>query len=119
MPDLARRGTSDLVIGARKVSGNSLRCKRRHFLYHGTLLYSFPLELISECLAEPPRAPDYRAGRLHAGFVANLPASGFDLRAALAGAWQAEELMTEWPRALTEELTREKFSQDEWNYGKC
>ncbi len=37
-------GISDLVIGNKKCSGNSLRCKRNHFLYHGTLLYDFPLE---------------------------------------------------------------------------
>jgi lipoate-protein ligase A len=119
VPELARRGTSDLVIGGRKVSGNSLRCKRRHLLYHGTLLYSFPLELIGDLLAEPPRAPDYRAGRPPAGFVAHLPASGIDLRAALATTWQAEEPMLEWPRALTEELTREKYSREEWNWRKC
>ena len=38
-----RRGTSDLAVADRKVSGNSLRVKRRHLLYHGTLLIRFPL----------------------------------------------------------------------------
>ena len=115
-PDLSRRGTSDVALGDRKVSGNSLRCKRRHLLYHGTLLYDFPLELIGECLAEPPRAPDYRAGRPHDGFVGNLPASGLDLRAALSAAWQADQPMTDWPRELTETLAREKFRSDAWNH---
>ena len=32
------RGICDLAIGEKKVSGNSVRCKREHLLYHGTLL---------------------------------------------------------------------------------
>ncbi len=62
-PEIAIRGTSDLELGGRKVSGNSVRCKRRCLLYHGTLLYDFPLPLIGRLLQEPPRSPDYRAGR--------------------------------------------------------
>ena len=68
------RGTSDLAIGNQKFSGNSMRCRRRHFLYHGTILYNFPLEMISRCLKIPPWMPDYRNGREHGAFVANLPA---------------------------------------------
>ena len=59
-PDVQFRGSSDLAIGERKISGNSLRCKRRHLLYHGTVLYDFPLEKISTLLGTPPRMPDYR-----------------------------------------------------------
>src|SRR4051794_4007835 len=42
---------------ARKFSGNSLRMKRSHLLYHGTLLYNFDLGLIEKCLCMPPRQP--------------------------------------------------------------
>ena len=73
LPDVRVMGTSDLAVGARKFSGNSMRCKRSHFLYHGTLLYDFPLDLISACLPMPPRQPDYRDGRQHDAFVANIP----------------------------------------------
>ena len=55
---IAVRGTSDLAIGDRKFSGNSLRMKRAHLLYHGTLLYGFPLELIGDM----PRPSAARAG---------------------------------------------------------
>ena len=65
-PDALRRGTSDLAVGDRKFSGNSLRCKRTHFLYHGTLLYDFSLEMISACLRAAPWQPKYRQGREHA-----------------------------------------------------
>src|SRR5262249_7083072 len=59
-------GTSDLVLvndGApRKFSGNSLRMKRTHLLYHGTILYDFPLDKMSRWLATPARQPEYREG---------------------------------------------------------
>ena len=57
--DLRCAGTSDLSCRDRKFSGNSLRCKRAHLLYHGTLLYRFPLDLIETCLLSPPRQPAY------------------------------------------------------------
>src|SRR5262245_48269753 len=58
-------GTSDLAIGGRKFSGNSVRCKRDHLLYHGTVLYGFDLGLIGRLLKSPPRQPAYRGGRAH------------------------------------------------------
>ena len=73
VPGIARQGTSDLTLGRLKFSGNSVRCKRRHFLYHGTLLYDFDAALVDRCLAMPPRQPEYRENRAHSSFVANLP----------------------------------------------
>ena len=49
-PGVQLRGTSDLAVDDNKFSGNSLRCKRTHLLYHGTLLYDFDLSLISSLL---------------------------------------------------------------------
>lgn len=115
-PDLACRGTSDMALGDEKVSGNSVRCKREHFLYHGTLLYGFPLELIEACLTMPPRQPEYRGGRAHAAFVRNLSADASDLRRALADVWGADEAYASWPAELTRKLVEEKYSQREWNY---
>lgn len=86
-PGVCRQGTSDLALGDRKFSGNSLRVKRDHLLYHGTLLYDFPLELIGACLGVAPRQPAYRGGRSHDDFVCNLPVSVNDLRRAVAQAW--------------------------------
>jgi lipoate-protein ligase A len=114
-------GTSDLVLGhapPQKFSGNSLRCKRTHFLYHGTLLYDFDIRLIEACLVMPPRQPDYRGGRSHTRFLANLPASGADLRAALAGAWQASMPLASWPREQTASLARSRYACDEWTWNR-
>src|SRR5205085_9191321 len=91
------QGICDLAIGGRKFCGNSLRCKRDHLLYHGTLLYDFDLALIARLLNMPPRQPDYRDGRSHADFVMNLPISVAALRASLAMAFSAKQPLPEWP----------------------
>ncbi|MGO9107746.1 MAG: biotin/lipoate A/B protein ligase family protein [Thermoguttaceae bacterium] len=115
VPDLALRGICDLSIGEKKVSGNSMRCKRDHLLYHGTLLYDFSLEMIGRCLAMPPREPDYRQSRPHDAFVANLPLDAARLRFALQTAWTACEPRSDWPQAATQQLVAEKYSRTEWN----
>lgn len=111
-------GTSDLALGGRKFSGNSLRLRREHLLYHGTLLYSFPLELITECLKTPPRQPDYRAGRAHDAFVVNLPLPVESLRAAVSEAWAIDEQRDDWPRDRVAILVEEKYRRGEWNLGR-
>jgi lipoate-protein ligase A len=108
-------GTSDLTVNDRKFSGNSLRCKRDHLLYHGTILYSFPLDLIAECLGNAPRQPDYRRQRNHSDFVDNLPVSAEQLRLALCTAWAADEEITDWPRETVEQLVDQRYSTESWN----
>ncbi len=115
VPGIAVRGTSDLAWSDRKFSGNSLRVKRDHLLYHGTLLYDFPLSLVELCLAPPPRQPDYRAGRSHGAFVTNLPVSSVELRRVLQCAWSAAESMADWPEELTRTLVQAKYAHREWN----
>jgi lipoate---protein ligase len=112
---VARAGISDLVIGNKKFSGNSLRCKRNFFIYHGTLLYDFPLEKIGEFLKQPPRQPTYREQRTHKDFVANLPLDAATLRQSLTSAFQATEKLATWPRALTAQLIAEKYCREDWN----
>jgi lipoate-protein ligase A len=110
------RGTSDLAVDGRKFSGNSLRCKRAHLLYHGTLLYAFPLETVTRWLAPPPRQPDYRENRPHGDFIRNLAVDPAALRRSLAKAWEAHEPLVEWPRELTARLVAERYSHDAWNH---
>ena len=112
---LTLRGICDLTIGEKKVSGNSVRCKREHLLYHGTLLYDFPLAMIGRCLAMPLRQPDYRQARPHDAFVANLPLAAVGLRSLLQTAWAAFEPCSDWPQTATRRLAAEKYSRPEWN----
>jgi len=115
VPAAAHQGTSDLTLSGIKFSGNSLRCRRRNFLYHGTLLYDFPLAVIDEYLKTPPRQPDYRRRRPHHAFLANLPADVGDLRQAMIGIWRAEPTNRDWPRSRVQELVANRYSQPEWN----
>ncbi|HEV3138759.1 MAG TPA: lipoate--protein ligase family protein [Pirellulales bacterium] len=116
VPGAMRQVTSDLTLEGCKFSGNSMRCKRRNFLYHGTLLYDFPLPLVEQCLTMPPRQPAYRKGRDHRAFVINLPASSSALRAALIEAWNARELGTDWPRQRVQDLIATRYGRTDWNY---
>lgn len=111
-----RCGVSDLAIGGRKFSGNSLRVRRSHLLYHGTLLYDFPLSWIGSCLASPPRQPEYRAGRDHEAFVTNLALPGGELRAIVKSAWPLGEMAADWPRQRVAKLVESKYSKRGWNY---
>jgi lipoate-protein ligase A len=114
-PGVAMCGTSDLAVQSRKFSGNSLRVRRTHLLYHGTLLYDFPLSSVGACLRTPPRQPDYRAGRAHGEFIANIGGTREQLRRALLQAFDADQLLGCWPQALTQQLVTEKYSQASWN----
>jgi lipoate---protein ligase len=115
-------GTSDLVLDGvpgsaappKKFSGNSLRVKRTHLLYHGTILYDFDLRLVETSLCMPPRQPDYRAARPHHEFITNVPVAVSDLRAALVRAWDAHTPLAEWPRAETEELVASRYQSHDW-----
>ena len=100
----------------RKFSGNSLRCKREHLLYHGTILYNFPLELISRCLDLPPRQPAYRQQREHAAFVANFPATRDQLIACIQDAWGVGESLSTWPEQKVAELVANRYAQASWNF---
>jgi lipoate-protein ligase A len=116
-------GTSDLIcrdpnephVLAKKFSGNSLRIKRTHLLYHGTILVDFDLSLISQCLRMPPRQPDYRDARPHDQFVTNLSIDVSKFRLALARVWQANEPLEDWPHAKTQTLVEQRYGRDDWN----
>lgn len=92
------RGTSDLVIGDRKFSGNSQRWLRHAFLHHGTILYDFDLARIGQLLRPPSRQPDYRQQRSHNDFVTNIALPKSTLIDQFIAAWNAQ------PAACNSEL---------------
>jgi lipoate-protein ligase A len=125
---IIRAGTSDLaIIGDgprdcgdgrhwRKVSGNSVRFGRRCVLYHGTILYQFDLAWLGKLLRQPPREPDYRAGRAHEMFVANLPLDRDQIVARIRQAWLANRILQHWPEEQTQELLASRYSQVAWHW---
>jgi lipoate-protein ligase A len=116
--EVARRGISDLAIGPRKCSGNSLHVKRDGLLYHGTLLYDFPLDRIEQLLTMPPRWPEYRRGRPHADFVGNLPWDEASLRRRVVAAWNASTARTDWPVARTAQWVAQRYGRPEWHQAR-
>jgi lipoate---protein ligase len=109
------QGTSDLAVGAQKFSGNSLRCKRNHLLYHGTLLYDFDLSLLGKYLGTAPRQPAYRNERTHAQFVTNLPLPVAEMKQAIRAAFGASQPRGERPREMVRQLVSERYSLESWN----
>ena len=116
----AESGASDSPLPAprfaRKFSGNSLRMKRTHLLYHGTLLYAFDLSLIEKCLRMPPRQPDYRNARPHGDFVMNVPATRQELMEAVVAAFPMASEPIGFSQSRVEQLVAERFGNDRWNY---
>jgi len=100
--EISVRGHTDLCLG--------------HLKFAGTLLLDCDLKLISELLLMPSLEPDYRANRPHEEFVTNLSLPADKVKAALAGAWHADEILADPPLAAITALAREKYSTREWNF---
>ncbi|RIK77217.1 MAG: lipoate--protein ligase family protein [Planctomycetota bacterium] len=119
---VARAGTSDLATSAgggrldppRKFSGNSMRLKRQRLLYHGTILYDFPLERVGRWLGDPVRRPAYRGRRDHGAFLTNLAAPRSAIVEALRAAWQADAPLADWPRDRTQRLAATRYATIVW-----
>jgi lipoate-protein ligase A len=119
--NVAHVGTSDLALGnhlsqQRKFSGNSMRAKRTHFLYHGTLMYDADMSLVTKLLHMPPRQPAYRKARSHAEFLTNLPVDRETLGQAIDSAWPTSDELPGWPHERVAALVAERFGQRSWNY---
>lgn len=115
---VVRRGSSDLAVvdddGDRKVSGNALRVRRHAVLYHGTLLDDFDLDLVGRVLRHPPREPDYRAGRGHAAFLANLRLGRQAIDAALREAFAVTTVRSDLPWPRIDRLTADRYASTAW-----
>lgn len=70
--DIHIKGYTDLTQGNVKFSGNAQKRKRYAFLFHGTILYNFNLNLVEEVLAFPSKWPSYREKRSHINFIKNI-----------------------------------------------
>ena len=118
---VAQAGISDLVTDEsvlRKVSGNSMKCRRRSLLYHGTILYDFDLSLIANLLQHPPRRPAYRQQRAHLDFVTNINVRREAVVDLLKGLWSPLESTQEWPEKRTRQLVDERFGRTEWTMAR-
>ena len=110
----AWQGTCDLTLQNRKVSGNALRCKRNWLIYHGTLLCGMELAWLTQYLKMPRRQPEYRRGRSHDQFVANLPVTSEALKRELAKVWSCTGKQSTWPVEMTRTLVETKYRTPAW-----
>jgi lipoate-protein ligase A len=108
-------GCTDLTLDGLKVSGNAQRRKRTHLLFHGTFLLHFDLAHIERFLPLPTRQPDYRGGRSHGEFLANIGLEPSVVRDALRAAWRAGEPSDEVPFQRIAGLVKARYSREEWN----
>lgn len=116
-PPVEVLGLGDLTIGGRKCAGSAQRRLRHYFLVHCTLLYGFPLPLISRYTALPRRQPAYRVGRSHADFLVNLGLSREDLVRTIRSAWRGEASPGDpppVPEGLVQQLVETKFGTKAW-----
>jgi lipoate-protein ligase A len=117
LPAAMLQGTCDLTWNSRKFSGNSLRIAREHLLYHGTILYDFDLPLITSCLKQPPRQPEYRQARDHESFITNVPidpgkfAADLCARFNVTGQSDAESL-----QGRIRQLRKERYDARSWHF---
>lgn len=109
-------GISDLAVGELKFSGNAQKRKRHYFLHHGTILYAFDPGICGIYLKEPEDRPEYRSGRRHEDFIANIGVERATILSSVSevfrefhrsGLSSNEEKAVQW-------LAREKYGTHEW-----
>ncbi|MHA2620243.1 MAG: lipoate--protein ligase family protein [bacterium JZ-2024 1] len=66
---------NDIIVHGKKVSGVAMRIGGQRLLFHGTLLWKTPLEIIERALI----APIHRGFATHARYISSLSALGFSL----------------------------------------
>ncbi len=121
---------ADVGGAPRKLAGTAQLRRRDRALVHGSLLVNADLALLARYLPEPENAPEYRAGRGHGAFCANvaglLPAAVPDSLSAVAAAIAGTALSLGWdvrvpPDELppeAERLLREKYRNEGWNWNR-
>lgn len=113
------KGTSDLAVSGKKVSGSAQKRRRTCILHHGTLLYEFDSGQMERYLREPADRPQYRGSRTHRGFVRCIPLPVAELRAAVREAFDAVGsggILLREEREAVQILVDEKYDLADWNF---
>ena len=114
--EVAIQGHTDLTWRGLKFSGNAQKRRSRFFLFHGTVLIDFDLELVARVLRAPSKEPAYRAKRSHREFITNVPTQRADVKSALARAFGADEQTEQRPMERVEQLIEKRYARSEWNF---
>ena len=114
--DLALVTRHSSLVTSHKFSGNAQRRKKNYVLFHGTFLLNFDMPLIARFLRMPSKEPDYRKGRSHTDFLANLALPAEAVKTSLQKIWGAVEGMENVPEEAIALLARDKYVTKEWNF---
>ncbi|MBF0521695.1 MAG: lipoate--protein ligase family protein [Candidatus Omnitrophica bacterium] len=80
-----------LFSSHKKISGNAQKRGKKFILHHGTILYDFDIEKIGRYLRMPKQVPEYRKGRSHRDFVANVPVAVGDLKLSIKNVFAIQQ----------------------------
>ena len=85
---------SDIALtqDRKKISGNAQKRGKKYILHHGTILYNLDIPLASRYLRMPKNVPEYREGRSHAEFIANISVPCSDIKSAIRQVFGAKEM---------------------------
>jgi len=85
---------SDIALkqGRKKISGNAQKRGKKYILHHGTMLYNLDIPLASRYLRMPKNVPEYREGRSHTEFIANISAQRSDIKHAIAHVFGVKDI---------------------------
>ena len=108
-------GISDIVRDDLKFSGNAQYRKSHFALVHGTFLLNFDVGLIEKYLPLPARQPEYRKGRPHSEFIANLHVDPASFCGRLKRVWAARDLFEDLPLARIDRLVADRYGRAEWS----
>lgn len=110
------QGHSDLTLGDLKFSGNAQRRRRRHLLFHGSILLGLDVDRVERLLPMPSRQPDYRRQRPHKDFLINLELPAAAVTGALRDAWQAHTPAPLPPLEIIADRARTQYATDAWTF---
>ena len=110
------QGSSDLVVGGLKFSGNAQRRGKDYLIFHGSYLLDFDIGLMEKVLPMPSSQPGYRANRSHRDFLTNLRIESGLLKQALKRAWNASDAPVNVPTEVISRLVQDKYARHEWNF---
>ncbi|GMV93248.1 MAG: hypothetical protein AMXMBFR82_30260 [Candidatus Hydrogenedentota bacterium] len=111
------KGTSDIAVRGKKISGNAQKRRRKSILHHGTLLYAMDGESMERYLKEPSDRPQYRGGRTHSGFVKPLSLQPAELRELVRKTFEVETSSskpTKREQKAVQQLVKEKYGTADW-----
>ena len=111
------KGTSDLALGGKKVSGNAQKRRRKCILHHGTLLHHVAFDLLERYLREPQERPQYRGPRTHRGFLRALPMTPTELRETICEAFEMDGVPERPLRSeidATKQMAKETYASLDW-----